>query len=146
MKKFVLFFVLLFAAVPGCSVAPFVGRIVTGVIMWKEGEAQKYYNEETDLMYHSTKLALKELNLPITKNEPIKDGYYILAGDKDRFKIHIHTIRPHITKVSIRINFMGDKPFAELIYKSIDSFTDTIDFENGRPIRGKKFVRFQDRD
>ncbi len=104
--------------------------------MWKEGEAHKYYNEEMPTMHRSVKSALKELNLPITKDEAVKDGFYIIAGDKDRFKIHIRTIRPHITKVSIRVNFMGDKDFAELVYRTTDSYVDTIEFDNGRPIKG----------
>lgn len=134
MKKFMLFFVLLFA-VAGCQVAPFVGPIVTGVVMWKNGEATKYYNEESGPMYRHTKAALRELNIPITRDEAEKNGHYIVAGDKDRFKIHVTQVRPHITKVSIRVNFLGDKSFAELVYKTIDGHTDTIEFEKGRPLR-----------
>lgn len=139
MKKFILFLVLL--TISGCQVAPFMAPIVTGVVMWKDGEAHKYYNEAIDPMSRSTKMALKELNLPISKDELVKNGHHMVAGNKDRFKITILEVRPHITKISIRVNFMGDKPYADLIYKSVDSFTDTVDFDNGRPIKGKKLLR-----
>lgn len=136
MKKFMLFFVLLFA-LAGCQVAPFVGPIVTGVVMWKDGEAHKYYNEESAPMYRHTKSALRELGIPVNRDVPEKNGYYIVAGDRDRFKIHVTQVRPHITKVSIRVNFLGDKPYAELVYKTIDANTDTIEFERGRPLKAR---------
>lgn len=143
MKKFALFFAFLLAGVvvPGCSpISPFdiASPIVTGIVLWKEGEAHKYYNEEMPAMHRSVKTALKELNLPIAKDESTKDGFYIIAGDNDRFKIRIQTIRPHITKVSIRVNFMGDKDYAELVYRTTDSYVDTIEFNNGRPIKGQR--------
>jgi hypothetical protein len=147
MKKFTLIFCLIAALfTTGCAAFnPFslASPIVTGVVMWKDGEAVKYYNEETDPMHRSVKAALKDLNLPVSKDEAVKDGYYIVAGDKDRFKIHILTVRPHITKVSIRVNFMGDKPYAELVYKTTDTFVDTIDFNNGRPVKGERFKLFR---
>lgn len=135
MKKLLLF-LMLFAA-SGCAVAPFIGPVVTGVVMWAGGEAHKYYDAEADHAYRSTKLALKELNLPITQDELRKDGYYIQAGENDRFKITIKKNSPHITLISIRVNFMGDKPFAELIYKTIDGKMDIIEFSNGHPVKIK---------
>jgi len=143
MKKFTLIFALLLAIVvlPGCTaVNPFnlASPIITGVVMWKEGEAHKYYNEELPTMHRSVKSALKELNLPVTKEEPVKDGFYIVAGDQDRFKIYVLTVKPHITKVNIRVNFMGDRPYAELVYRTTDSYVDTIEFEKGRPIKGQR--------
>ena len=65
MKKIVLFFCFF---IFGCAVTPFVqGPIITGIIMWKQGEARKYYNEELLTIYHATKNSLKELNHKITK-------------------------------------------------------------------------------
>lgn len=137
MKKLLIFLTLL---ISGCAVAPFIASpIVTGVVMWYEGEAHKYYNEEARTLYRATKIALKDLDYPITKDEPNKDGgYYIVAGDKDRFKIVIRQVKHHITEVKVRINFMGDKPYAELLYRQIDLNTNSIEFDDeGKPTKNK---------
>ncbi len=139
MKKLLIFLSLF--AVTGCTIAPLVAPIVTGVLKWSGGEAHKYYDSETEAMYRSTKMALKDLDLVITRDEPTKDGYYIVAGDKNRFKITIKRIAPHITLVSMRVNFMGDKPFAELVYKTIDGKLDIIEFSNGLPIKSNVAIK-----
>lgn len=135
MKKSIFFLFFLFFA--SCSPATmFISPIVTGVILWKEGEAHKYYNDDIKVIYRSTKSALKDLGYEITKDESRKEGYYIVAGKEDRFKISILKTKPHITEVKIRVNFMGDKPYAELVYRQIDTNTDSIYFdEQGRPTK-----------
>lgn len=146
MKKLILCLLFFGAALslPGCGVAvpPFMlmSPIVTGIVMWKDGEAHKYYNEEAHVLYRATKTALRELDHPITKDEQNKQGgYYIVAGDKDRFNITIRQIQPHIAEVGIRVNVMGDKPYAELVYRQIDVNTNSIDFDDqGRPTKHRK--------
>lgn len=134
MKKLILFLCFL---VSGCAVAPFVvSPIITGVIMWKQGEAKKYYNDELKTIYRSVKHALNDLDYKILIDEEVKDGYYLVSGERDRFKIKIKSVKSKITEVSIRINFMGDKPYAELLYSHIDANTNTIYFDDkGRPVK-----------
>lgn len=140
MKKLLLFASLCLPFFAGCDAAPLlISPIVTGVIMWKDGEAHKYYNEEAHTLYRATKLSLKELDHPITKDQPYQEGgYYIVAGQGDKFHIVIRQVKPHITEVRCRVNFMGDKPYAELLYRQIDSNTNTIDFDDqGKPTKRK---------
>jgi hypothetical protein len=142
MKKlaYILLLVTIFPFV-GCEAIPFVSPIVTGVVKWIEGEAHKYYDNETDVLYRATKRSLRELDIPITTDEPGADGYYhIVAGGEDRFNIRIRRVQKGISEVKIRVNFMGDKPYAEMIYSRIDTSLDRIDFDNGIPSRnrGKK--------
>ena len=140
MKKIVL---LLCFFVFGCSVAPFLqGPIVTGIIMWKQGEAKKYYLEEVDIIYRATKHSLEDMNQKITLDDKTKEGYHIVAGDRDKFKIHIQKIKSKITEVKVRINIMGDKPYAELLYTTIDANTNTIYFdEKGKPVKNIENVK-----
>lgn len=141
MKKLLLFASLCLPFFTGCAAAPMIiSPIVTGVVMWKDGEARKYYNEEAHTVYRATKTSLKELDHLIINEEPYKEGgYYIVAGDSDKFKITIRQVKPHITEVKVRINFMGDKPYAELLYSQIDSNTNTIDFDDqGKPTKRKQ--------
>lgn len=143
MKKIAAFILILSFIVSGCAVAPFVvSPIVTGVIMWKQGEAHKYYNEEVKTLYRATKSALKDLGHPIKSDEATSDGHYIVAGEKDKFKITIREAKPHIGEVSVRINFMGDKPYAELLYAQIDANTSTINYDDeGKPTRQLRRLR-----
>lgn len=135
MKK-LFFFAFLSIFIAGCDPTMLVSPIVTGVIIWKDGEAHKYYNDDTSVIYRATKSSLKELGYEIIKDEPTKDGYYIVAGKEDRFKITIRKAKNHISEVKIRVNFMGDKPYAELVYRQIDTNTNSIYYdEQGKPTR-----------
>jgi hypothetical protein len=140
MKKLVifLFFYLFFF---GCVFVPtIIEPIISGVIMWKENEGCKYYDEELSTMYRAVKISLKDLNFSITKDSLNSNGdYYIVAGDNDKFKIRIRQVKPHITEIKIRVNLIGNKQYAELLYNSIDSNTNTIDFnEKGIPTKFKE--------
>ena len=68
----------------------------------------------------AVKSALKELELPIKHEEKKGDTVYIKAGEGDRFSIKLHAVRPKTTKLSIRVNIMGDHPYAEMIYRHVD--------------------------
>lgn len=106
--------------VTGCWATAAIGPIAQLGIMWIEGEAHKYYNTPQTEMVGAVKTALKELDLKINNEEKKGDTVHINAGDKDRFKIKIHAVRPKTTKLSIRVNIMGDKPYAEMIYRHVD--------------------------
>lgn len=138
MKKLI-FLLVLSLFVTGCQFSPLalVAPIVTGVIMWSNGEATKYYDGDVETICRCTRLSLREMNLPISRDEATKNGYYIVAGKDSQFKIKVESIQPNIAKVSMRINFMGDKPLAELVYKHIDQNLDVIEFNQGRPIKNK---------
>ncbi|RTK96632.1 MAG: DUF3568 family protein [Neisseriaceae bacterium] len=133
MKNIAFFF--FFLIISGCGIAPFASPVITGVIMWKEGEAQKYYNEQPKTIYRATKMALKDLKLTINSDKNYQNGHLLFAGDKDKFKIFVREVKPNITEVKIRVNFMGDKPFAELLYNSIDINSNTVEFNvDGKPV------------
>lgn len=140
MKKNSIFLYLYLLFFVGCATAPiFIDPIVTGIIMWKDGEAHKYYNEKPIIMYRSTQTALRELGYNISESQATQDGYYILAEGEDKFKISIYQVKNDITNVKIRINLMGNKSFAELIYHQIDANTNTINFDDeGKPTKKRK--------
>lgn len=133
MKKFgILFLFLCFFS--GCGVNP-IEIIVDGVIRWVEGEAHKYYNVDTPTLYRAVKRACHDLDYEIKKDKPSGSEFYLIAGNNDRFKIKIKRIEENISRLSVRVNFMGDKPYAELLYKKVDEELSTIEFDNGHPVR-----------
>jgi hypothetical protein len=137
MKKIILFIVL-FLFLGGCGpISPFfiVSPIIQGVITWQEGEARKYYGYNSTIISRAVKRAAESMDMEITQEDPPEEGnYYFVAGNNDRFKISVQKIEDNITLLSIRVNFMGDKPYAELFYKKVDEQLGIIEFdEDGQP-------------
>jgi hypothetical protein len=130
--KIIFFIIFIFS---GCEVAPFVSPIVTGVVMWSEGEAHKYYPYNHEIIYRATKRTLEDMNMNITEeNDKRKKGKKIIANNGEQFKINIDHIKEEISLLSVRIDFMGNKEYAELFYSKVDHQLSTIQFdENGIP-------------
>lgn len=129
----IIFFLMFFSFFVGCNPQLLIGPAVTGVIYWVNGEAHQYYEQNTEIVYRATKRALNDLNLPITKDVKDRNGHSIIAGSEDRFSIKIQPTE-HFSKLSIRINVLGDKDYAELIYKKVDENISIIEFDpNGNP-------------
>lgn len=104
----------------GCSFLSPIGPIMQLGIMWYEGEAQKYYATPQEKIHYAVKDVLAEFKFPIKQESVSGETIYIKAGDDDRFKIKITSVRENVTKLSIRVNIMGDKPYAEMIYRHVD--------------------------
>lgn len=119
----------------GCGAEILIAPIVSGIVMWSEGEATKYYDTDSKTLYHASKRVCKELEYTITRDDKPKNGkYYLIAGENNRFKITIAEAQKDISSVKIRIDFMGDKPYAELFYKHLDEEISVINFDpEGNP-------------
>jgi hypothetical protein len=128
-KKFLFFFILsLFLINFSCNYFNPVGPIIQLGIRWYEGEAHKYYASSQEKIHYALKDALKKFSFPIIEERVDSGTIHIKAGDDDRFKVKISEIRSNVTKLSIRVNTMGDKPFAELIYRHIDNMPEIEQF------------------
>ena len=135
-KKISIFLIFL-VFILGCGGAELlIGPITTGVIYWVNGEAHQYYEYPSEVVYRTTKHTLQELNIPISKDNVNSDSRQIIAGENNRFKIKITQPEKNISKLSIRINTLGDKDLAELIYKKIDKNIEIIEFDpEGNPTK-----------
>lgn len=131
----------------GCSNFNPVTPIITLGIFWYQGEAQKYYATEQQALIEATKKVLEEFKLPIITEESKDNVFYIKAGDDDKFKIKISDVRENVSKLSIRVNTFGDKPYAEMIFRHVDKqpnvqqfaslndLNDAMEKQRRRPIR-----------
>lgn len=116
---------------PGCleisAILSPVENVVKGITYWNEGEASRFYEEEPIRVFQAMKQTLEELEIPITYSARKNNTFRIVAGEKNRFDIWIMPKEnSKLTKVTNRINYLGDKSFAELIYKKIDKQLDII--------------------
>lgn len=112
----------------GCQYLAPIGPIMQLGVMWMNGEAHKYYNTDQETIAVAMREVLKKLDLPIVSEEEDGEILHIRAGDKDRFKIKLNAVRERTTKVSIRVNTMGDKEYAEMIYRHLDSKAGVVQF------------------
>jgi len=98
-----------------------VGPIINIGIFWMNREAHKYYATEYDTMEASIRIVLNELEMAV-QEDYVDDGILHLVVDEDsRFRIKLNPVRHNVTKVSILVNTLGDKPYAEMIYRHIDA-------------------------
>jgi hypothetical protein len=126
MKKLILLFLM---CLSGCAISPFLGPAGDAIVAWKDGEADRYYNASSEAIYKATKSSLIKLGIPILKDEAVRPGTYnLVAGHGDKFKINITNKNIHITCVKIRVNFMGDHDYAELIFGTISKEIYVINF------------------
>jgi hypothetical protein len=120
-------------ATAGCEFFNPIGPMIQLGIYWYEGEAHKYYATDQPTIDKALRSALNEVAIPINSEETKGDTIYLRAGGKmvtekrlmhsvseDRFKIKVTKVNEKVTKLSIRVNVFGDKPFAELIYRHVD--------------------------
>ena len=133
MKKLLVMLAIMFPIL-GCAVDPFIAPLVSaGVsayVMWKDGEASAYYACDSNTAYKAVKKVLADMNYNIDSDKPDEKGsYHIVAkAHNDTFKVTILKTEDYVTAIKIRIDIMGNKPYAELIYKRLERQLDVIDF------------------
>lgn len=139
-----LILVLCLLFVVGCQYVNPVMPIMQIGVFYVQGEAHKYYNTDQETLKTAVLVALKELDIPVAEQQQYEDYYYILAGDKNAYKIKIRPVRQKITKLSIRVDTFGDKPFTELIYRHVDKqphveqFTTVYELNNAMDRRPRR--------
>ena len=88
----------------------------------------KIINIATKRQYQSAQDVLDELEMPINDERMSGEIQVIKCGDNDRFTISLNPVRHNVTKVSILVNLLGDKPYAEMIYRHIDAQDGVVQF------------------
>lgn len=116
------------ATMAGCSMLIPISPIIQLGVFWMDREAQKYYNTDQEALYVAIRNALNELEFPITEVDQEDEIWVIMADTDDRFRIKLNPVRHNVTKVSILVNTLGDKPYAEMIYRHIDSQEGIVQF------------------
>jgi len=115
----------------GCVPINPISPIIQLGVMWYEGEAHKYYNADSETLEKAVRETIKELDFMITKEYRKDQTLYLYVDDGtvaetpeqnngNRFKMKVTKIRYNITKLSIRINTWGDKPYTEMFYRHVD--------------------------
>ena len=122
--KVFLFFMLFLS---GCQFIGIVSPIVTGIIIWKEGRAHKYYELEVDVLFKAVKNTCFDLEFKIISEYKTKNGYYVGAKGRDNFSFHIEKTRNNITDLSLHINLVnydGYKTSLKLTDLPVDILTE----------------------
>ena len=137
MKKLALIFAMMLFCIMniGCGPELLIGPAVNFFLVWKNGEAIKYYRYDSGTVYRAAKRSALEMGLPIiTDDDEADNNYYFTAGENNRFKIKVIPVESNVCKLNVRINFMGDKDYAEAFYDRVDQELSVIQFgPNGKP-------------
>jgi hypothetical protein len=109
-------------AAPAClSFLPITGSAYEGYVVWKSGEATKYYAFDLDTTYRAVLRTAEQLKLEsaVTKSAP-KEGYSLETKGTVPMHIDIVLVEKSITSVVISISTFGDKHYVELFYRTVD--------------------------
>jgi hypothetical protein len=117
----------LITALSGCAAVPFLsflsitGSAYEGYIVWKSGEATKYYAFDLETTYRAVMRASEQLKLEATviKSVP-KEGYSLETKGDVPMHIDILPIEKSVTTVVTSIPTFGDKHYVELFYRLVD--------------------------
>ena len=98
-----------------------MGSAYEGYVVWKSGEATKYYAFDLDTTYQAVMQASDQLKLEATviKSAP-KEGYSLETKGNVPMHIDILPLEKSVTTVVIRIPTFGDKHYVELFYRLVD--------------------------
>ena len=109
------------AALPFLSFLPMMGSAYEGYVVWKSGEATKYYAFDLDTTYRAVMRASDQLKLEATliKSAP-KEGYSLETKGNVPMHIDILPLEKSVTTVVISIPTFGDKHYVELFYRLVD--------------------------
>jgi hypothetical protein len=105
----------------GCQFLAPIGPIISIGVFWMNREAHKYYNTPMSTMETSVRTVLKDLKMEI--KDDYKDGeiLHLKVAEDSKFHITVNPVRQNVTKVSILVDTLGNKPYAEMIYRHIDT-------------------------
>lgn len=130
MNRIVACLLLSLAFVTGCQYLSPIGPIISIGVMWLSGEGQKYYNAEQTVILEAVKKVAADMDFVVADVETKDNTIYVKIDDKagldrkyngnNRFNIRITRIQHNVTKLAIRLNFWGDKPYAELFFDKVD--------------------------
>jgi len=103
------------------SFLPMTGSAYEGYVIWKSGEAIKYYAFDVDTTYQAVMRTCDQLKLEVTLIKPVpKERYSLEAKGNVPMHIDILPVEKGITTVVIRISTFGDKHYVELFYNLVD--------------------------
>ena len=115
------------ASLSGCIALPFLpllpvmGSAYEGYVVWKSGEATKYYAFDVETTYRAVMQASVHLKLettPIKSSQ--KEGYFLETKGSVPMHIEIMPLEKGVTAVVIKISIFGDKHYVELFYSLVD--------------------------
>ena len=135
MKKIVL--PLLFVAIlSGCSFVGLLSPIVTGVVIWKEGRAHKYYDLDMDVVHRSVRNTIRDMNMTLAYDAKVRGGWDICGRSGDSFYFSVRSARSGMCDLSLRVNTFGNKSLSEAVIKKVDDNVSVVNFDDlGRPVK-----------
>jgi len=119
----------------GCELLSPIGPIINIGIFWMNREAHKYYATPMETMNVAVRNALNDLEMMVDEDYMDGEVRVIKLKGEDNFRIKLEPARHNVTKVSILVNTLGDKPYAEMLYRHIDEQPDIEQFTSVKQLK-----------
>jgi Protein of unknown function (DUF3568) len=112
----------------GCIALPFIplvfsgaGAAYQGYTVWRGTESSKYYSCDFQNTCSATKQSVDKMGLEIVSFNSIEGKECsIETKGNNHLIINVLSVEKTVSKVMIKIEMMGDRQFAEFVYKNID--------------------------
>ncbi len=112
---------MLIPAIGGPQVVPIMGATYQGYVVWKGRESSKYYIYDSNTVCQAVKQSCEQLKLETVIQNPVSEnGCSLETKGNYPMEINVSHVEKNLTKVVITIALFGDKPYAELLYRTID--------------------------
>ena len=130
----IIFFAIFWIFFSGCQFIGVISPVITGIIIWKDGRAYKYYDIDEVVVCRAVKRSCKELGLQLVEDKPSRHGRYMLYYGRDSLSFYVKGIKGGVTETSLRVNSFGNKPYCEMIFDKIDSSLSFVEYDSaGKP-------------
>ena len=131
-----MFYLLFVAILPGCSLVGILSPVVTGIVVWKEGRAHKYYDLEIDVLRRAVLNTMKEMGSTIVYDKKVSGGWDICSKGGDTFYFSVRKSRSGLCDLSLRVNTFGNRSLSESVIKRIDDNVGLVNYDDlGRPVK-----------
>lgn len=132
--KNVIFFAIFGIFLSGCQFVGLLSPVVTGIVIWKDGRAYKYYDLDQVVVCRAIKRSCGDIGMRLVEEKNGRYGRYMLYHGKDSLSFYIKTTRG-VTEASLRVNTFGNKPLCEMIFEKIDSNICVVEYDgHGKPV------------
>ena len=122
-KKLALLAVLLVGVLgsSGCFILLVGAAAGAGGYAWVNGALVKEFNVSASRLHDYTLRALKDLQLPVHKDDHDRISAKISSSFSDgaEISINIEAITEHTARIKLRVGVLGDKTRSEMIFSAI---------------------------
>ncbi|HVO65543.1 MAG TPA: DUF3568 family protein [Syntrophales bacterium] len=108
------------AATPLSPFFPYIGASYQGFTIWEARQSTRYYASDLDTTYQAVKRSCEQLKLETVQNPEYENDRSLKTEGNHPMRITVLPAETNLTKVIIKIELLGDKPYVEFFFKTVE--------------------------